>query len=164
MVKELMALMVFTLFSVCVSAQKKQQKEAVLELTYMKMIGKDDNNKWESWPKQWENNKEHFVPTLRVRKQAPSKFRLEIYFGGSSSGIFVYDVVYSQLETDKVRKRLKNENIYVYKSLEMDDIIWTENFSLEEILDAPQKWETIKNAKFYTWEHTLGSASVYKAK
>lgn len=139
--------------------------QTTINLPYSMSVGKT-NGKWESWPKNWEDAAKQgsFVPNLTIKKVDSDIFSIDIYFGGSSSGIIQSNVVYDPTETAKIRKSHSNDKLTAYRYTGSKDYIWTENITLADIQKSGSKWTSTPNAKLYTWEHSLGSATVYKAK
>lgn len=143
--------------SVCAIAQ------TTLKLPQEKMI-EHQNNSWQKWPATWESTqkKYDFVPNVTIRKVDEDIYSVEFYFGGSSSGIFRENIIFDPTETAKIRKSQSNNSLSAYRYSGSKDYLWTEGVTIAELYKTPSKWTSVANAKMYTWQYSLGSATVYK--
>lgn len=138
--------------------------QSTLQLPYEKSVGKNGNT-WESWPKDWVSTQKeyNFVPNVTIKKIDNEIFSVEFYFGGSSSGILKDNVVYDPTETAKIRKSNSKNTLHAYRFTGSKDYLWTDGVTLAELYSNPKKWTSTKNARIYTWQHSLGSATIYAA-
>lgn len=126
---------------------------------------KEYNESSKKWPTEWLSSKKEFdfIPILNIKKLDNEIFTINIDFGGSSSGIFKSNLVYDPAETKRIQKNNANENLMAYRYTGLDDYLWTENITLDEIWSNPNKWTSSSNAKIYTFEKSIGNKSVYSA-
>lgn len=116
----------------------------------------------ESWPKEWEKQNAAVggVPSITIKKIDNDIFKVEINMGGTWTQ--VNNVVYDPTETARIRKVNNSTSLTAYRFTESKDYIWTKNTTLAELYSSPSKWKTNADAMIYTWEHSLGSASLYR--
>ncbi len=135
--------------------------QATINLPYYK----EYNAATKKWATSWSDSKKEygFVPNLTIKKVDSDIFNIEIYYGGSSSGIIKSNVVYDPTKTAEIRKSNSNNNLLAYRYTGSKDYIWTSNITLAEIVANKSKWTSSADAKIYLMEASQGSSTVYSA-
>lgn len=147
------ALMVCTAFA---TAQVK------INLPYAKTIGLE-NGKWGAWPTNYVSIRAEYgvLPSMSIKLISVDTFDVELDEFRIDNDVNTERVLFDSEETKKARIVNANEKIMVYRFMNSDIQIWTENFSLSQIANDPSAWRKLEDAKIYVWNTDLGSGYLY---
>lgn len=147
MKKTLFTIFIITLTSLTTNAQQ------AIELDYFKMILKT-KNKWGKWDSKWSSGEFSNGENMKliVKKIDDSTFGIK-YISAYEDNLPepFQKIIYDPIETEKIRKNHSNSNLTVYKHINNEEYIWTDNITLNDLAKDSSKWTTTKKAKMYAW-------------
>ncbi|MBB6682620.1 hypothetical protein H4O20_14320 [Aequorivita sp. 609] len=152
-------LIISCIILMCATMVKAQVR---IELPYSRSI-EIKNGKWESWPSNWDSEKQLYgsIPSLAVQHLSGGSYEVKLYDGGD---MYTDKVIYDSVETEKIRKQFTNNHLTAYKYADSKNYLWTDNITLKQIAKSPSLWVSTAKAQIYLWEHELGNAILYTAK